>query len=87
MALHVGAGLKAWERSVLEDRPGLSLWAPKLDKADLTSPGTARPNVLRPIHLQTLWVSEEAAKLKLTTTQVLPQTPALLNFRASKLKR
>ena len=32
MALNVGAGLKAWERSVIEDRPGLSLWAPKPGK-------------------------------------------------------
>ena len=88
MALNVGAGLKAWERSVIEDRPGLSLWAPKPEKAALTSPGTApRPNVLRPSDLQILWSSEEAAKLKLTTTQALPQTPALLNFRASELKR
>ena len=88
MALNVGAGLKAWERSVIEDRPGLSLWAPKLEKAALTSPGTApRPNVLRPSDLQILRSSEEAAKLKLTTTQALPQTPALLNFRVSELKR
>ena len=58
MALNVGAGIKAWERSVIEDRPGLSLWAPKHGKADLTSPGTARPNVLRPINLQTPWSSE-----------------------------
>ena len=60
---------------------------PEARQAALTSPGTARPNVLRPIDLQTLWSSEEAAKLKLTTTQALPQTPALLNFRASELKR
>lgn len=87
MALNVGAGLKARERSVIEDRPELFLWAPKPGKADLTSPGTARPNVLRPINLQILWSSEQAGKLKLTTTQALPQRPALLNFRASELKR
>jgi len=87
MALNVGAGLKAWERSVIEDRPGLSLWAPKPEKAALTFPGTARPNVLRPSDLQILWSSEEAGKLKLTTTQALPRTPALLNFRAAELKR
>ena len=87
MALNVGAGLKAWERSVIEDRPGLSLWAPSPGKAALTSSGTARPNVLRPINLHTSWPSEEAAKLKLTTTQGLPQTPVPLNFWATGLKR
>jgi len=87
LALNVGAGLKAWERSVIEDRPGLSLWAPKPEKTALTFSGTARPNVLRPIDLQILWSSENAAKLKLTTTQALPQTPALLNFQAAELKR
>ncbi len=52
MALNVGAGLKALERSVIENRPGLSPWAPKHEKAALTSPWTAPwPNVLRPSDL------------------------------------
>ena len=37
MALNVGAGLKAWDRSVIEDRPELFLWAPK--------PGKSRPDI------------------------------------------
>ena len=39
MALNVGAGLKAWERSVIEDRPGLSLWAPKPEQGRPDVPG------------------------------------------------
>lgn len=87
MALNVGAGLKAWERSVIEDRPGWSLWAPTPGKVALTSSGTAKPNVLRPIHLHTSWPSEEVARLKAGASRGLPQAPVPLNFSAAGLKR